>query len=336
MERTRGRAFLLRLGANESPFGPASQASIAMVEAAKDPSRYADPECWDLRAAIGRHHQRPVNEIAVGSGIDGLLGLLVRALVDAGDAVVASAGSYPTFAYHAKGHGARLETVPYRGFKNDLDALADAARYHAARLVYLANPDNPTGSWLDAQDLEWFVRRLPEDCALLLDEAYGECCPDALPDPHRDRTIRLRTFSKVYGMAGARIGYALAPTHIVQALDRIRNHFEVNSIAQAGAIASLAAPEFLAETVAAIEGGRARLAAHVEALGHRALPSGTNFLAIDAATPERSGSWVEALAERDVFVRRPAVPPLDALVRITICHPSHEHALFHALTGVLG
>lgn len=335
LERQRGNPFRLRLGANESPFGVAPGAAEAMEVAGRAPCWYGDPDSWDLRNALGALHSRPINEIAVGCGIDGLLGLLVRALLDPGDVAVASAGSYPTFAYHVSGYGGRLETVPYFGFRNDLDALLDAARFHGARLLYLANPDNPTGSWLDAEDVERFARRLPGDCALILDEAYAECCPALLPDPNRDRTLRLRTFSKAYGMAGARIGYALGPNDGIQALDRIRNHFEVNRLAQAGALASLADRAFLARTVSAIADGRSRLAARAESLGVRALPSGTNFVAFDTGTPERSIAWVEALAARGVFVRRPATPPLDTLVRVTVCHPDDEQELFDALSATL-
>ena len=332
LERASGHPFELRLGANESPFGPSPSAATAMAGAARDPSWYGDPESWTLREALSARHRRPANEIAVGSGIDDLLGLLVRAVIDPGDVAVASEGSYPTFAYHVAGFGGRMERVPYFGFANDLDALLDTARLHDAKVVYLANPDNPTGAWLSFDEIERFARRLPGGCLLVLDEAYAEFCPEALPNPPPDRCVRLRTFSKAYGMAGARIGFAMGPRWLIGALDRIRNHFGVNRIAQAGALASLGDDAHLQTVVAEVVRGRAETADVGESLGLRALPSGTNFIALLAGDAGQSASLVEALAERYVFVRRPGVPPLDAIVRVTIGTPP-QRSRFAAVLG---
>lgn len=335
LERARGRAFQLRLGANESPFGPAPAAIEAMARAAGDASWYGDPESWDLRQALSALHRRPANEISVGSGIDELLGLLVRALMDPGEVAVVSLGSYPTFAYHVVGFGGRLERVPYFGFANDLDALLDAAKFHDAKLVYLANPDNPTGSWLEPADIERFTKRLPSECLLVLDEAYAEFCPVPLPEPDPDRCVRLRTFSKAYGMAGARIGYAMGPLWIIQAFDRIRNHFGVNRIAQAGALASLGEEEFLESVVAEVALGRDELARAAAPFGLQPLPSGTNFVALLSESADRASSIVEALATRDIFVRRPGVAPLDAIVRVTLGNESERAQFAEALAECL-
>lgn len=320
LERARGEAFELRLGANESAFGVAPAAALAMEAESSAPCWYGDPESWDLREALARKHGRPMDQIVVGAGIDELLGVLVRALLDPGDVAVASLGSYPTFAYHAVGFGARMEHVPYVAFQNDLGALLEAARFFDAKVVYLANPDNPTGTWLFGEDVERFARRLPAECTLILDEAYAEFCPVALPeDAAPDRTVRLRTFSKAFGMAGARIGYALGPAPLLQALDRIRNHFGVNRIAQAGALASVRSPEFLEDVVRQVKEGRDHLAAGAESLGLGSVPSGTNFVALRSGSAERSIALVQALASQGVFVRRPIASPLDELVRVTLC-----------------
>ena len=339
LERRIGRRLSLRVGANESAFGPSPKAVAAMRRAAAGVNWYNDPEGHELRSALARRHGVGLDNIVLGSGIDDLLGLVVRAVIDPGDAVVMSHGAYPTFAFHVDGFGGRLRTVPYRRDRNDPEALAAAAREAGARLVYLSNPDNPTGSWLSADEQTALLERLPPGCLLVLDEAYVEFAPtDAVPaisaeDP---RLIRLRTFSKAHGMAGARIGYGIAPAETVRAFDKIRHHFGVNRVAQEGALASLDDPQFVADVVRRVEAGRrdyARLAAE---LGLEALPSATNFVAIDMGSFERAKATLDALLEREaVFVRMPGVPPLNRCIRVTVGTEPERAAFAEALRRVL-
>ena len=175
--------------------------------------------------------------VVVGEGIDALFGVVARLHVESGVAVVTSLGAYPTFAFHIAGNGGRLVTAPYRDDREDLDALLALARTERPRLVFLANPDNPMGSWWDAAAVEAFVGALPRDVLLCLDEAYADFAPaGALPaiDPDDPRVLRFRTFSKAHGMAGLRVGYAFGAPEVVAAFDRVHNHFGVNRVAQAG------------------------------------------------------------------------------------------------------
>jgi histidinol-phosphate aminotransferase len=337
LERASGRPFTLRLGANESTFGPSPRAREAMRAAIDQVQFYGDPESHELRAALAAHHSVAMDTIGVGSGIDDLLGLVVRAFLEAGETAVTSLGAYPTFNYHVAGYGANLERVPYREDRNDLAALAAAARRTAARLVYLANPDNPTGSWHTAADLVAFRASLPAGCLLLVDEAYADFAPaEAIPalDMDDQRVIRLRTFSKAHGMAGARIGYALAPAETIQAFDKIRLHFGVNLVAQAGALASLADGEYLRKVVAEVARGREEYAALGRELGLAPLPSATNFVTFDAGGPERARAMVVALAARDVFVRMPGAPPLDRCIRVTVGTSAERAAFGEVLRAV--
>ena len=269
-ERARGHAFAARLGANESLFGPSPAAVKAMAAAARDVWMYGDPEMHDLRAAIAAHHGvRPAN-VMVGEGIDGLLGLLVRLVIGPGDAVVTSDGAYPTFNFHVAGFGGVLHKVPYRGYQEDPDALLDRARDRDAKLIYLANPDNPMGSWHEGQLLEAMVQAVPEGALLVLDEAYVDLAPPCTaPDLNVDdpRVIRMRTFSKGYGMAGLRVGYALGAAPLIAAFDRVRNHFGVGRIAQAGALAALADQDWLAQVRSEVAAARDGLAAIARANG---------------------------------------------------------------------
>jgi histidinol-phosphate aminotransferase len=338
-ERARDRAFAARLGANESGFGPAPAAVAAMSAAAGDAWMYGDPECFDLKAAIaGRHGLTPAH-VAIGEGIDGLLGVAARLFLDPGDAVVTSLGAYPTFNFHVAGLGGRLVAAPYRDFRQDLDALAAAARAEGARMVYLANPDNPTGSHWRGADVLAFLDALPTGCVLFLDEAYAEFAPaEALPDIAADdpRVIRFRTFSKAMGLAGLRVGYALAAPDLARAFDKLRNHFGVGRVAQAGALGALGATDWLAQVIARNAAARARLARIATENGLRPLPSATNFVAMDCGADGAFARRVlDGVIARDVFIRMPGADPLNRCIRVS-CGPDAALDRFaEALPGAL-
>jgi histidinol-phosphate aminotransferase len=339
LERRVGRKLRLRIGANESNFGPSPKALAAMREAASRVNLYCDPEGHDLREALALRHGVRRENIVLGAGADDLLGLIVRAFIDPGDAVVLSEGGYPTFAFHVNGFGGKLVQPPYRADRVDPPALIAAARSAGARLLYIANPDNPMGSWLTAAEQEAMLAELPAGCLLVLDEAYADFAPPGTQpqtDPEDPRLIRLRTFSKAHGMAGARIGYAIAPAETVASFDKIRHHFGVNRVAQEGALAALADTEFLARIVAEVAAGREDYARIARELGLTALPSATNFVAIDMGSTERAKATMAALLEREgVFVRMPGVAPLNRCIRVTVGTPQERRLFAEALARVL-
>ena len=320
-ERARGRPFRARLGANESAFGPAPEAIDAMSRAARETWQYGDPEMHDLLAALAGHAGVSPQNIAIGEGIDGLMGTALRLLLEPGRAAVTSLGAYPTFNFHVAGVGAQLMTVPYRDDRQDWALLAEAARIAQASVVYLANPDNPTGSMLRAGDITRFLDALPARCVLFIDEAYGEFAPaGALPgiDPDDPRVIRLRTFSKAHGLAGLRVGYALCAPEMARAFDKLRNHFGMGRIAQAGALGALSAPGWLTEVIARTARAQERIGQIARENGLTALPSATNFVALDCGGDGAVARAVlEALAARDVFVRMPGAAPIDRCIRVT-------------------
>jgi len=322
LERRTGVPFRARLGANESLFGPSPHAIAAMQAAAADTWKYGDPENHDLKQALAAHHGVTPAHIAVGPGIDGLLGLICRLTLAPGAAVVTSLGAYPTFNFHVAGSGGVLTRVPYRGDHEDPVALLDAAQATSARLLYFANPDNPMGSHHSASVVEEMVAGLPETTLLLLDEAYADLAPPgAVPVIAADhpQVIRLRTFSKGYGLAGARVGYAITNPELALAFDKIRDHFGMARVSQAGALAALADQEWLAAVQARTMTARARLSAIAAQNGLVALPSATNFVTIDCG---RDGDYARrVLAEMGalgVFIRMPGVAPLDRCIRISL------------------
>lgn len=331
-ERAMGRPFAARLGANESIFGPSPRAIAAMAEA--DHWKYGDPESHDLRHALAAHLGCAPENIMVGEGIDGLLGYLVRLTVGAGDAVVTSAGAYPTFNYHVAGFGGTLHQVPYDAAdREDLPTLLARAADVDAKLVYLANPDNPMGSYWTGAEIIAALDALPEGTLLVLDEAYIECAPaEATPNlPWDDpRLIRLRTFSKGYGLAGARVGYAIGHPELITAFNKVRNHFGMCRAAQAGALAALQDQDWLAEVQAKIATARARIAQIAAENGLSALPSATNFVAIDCGgNGVFAKAVLDGLVARGIFVRMPFAEPQNRCIRVS-CGPEEELSRFAA------
>ena len=320
-ERTRGAAFAARLGANESVFGPSPKAIEAMQSAASEAWMYADPEAHDLKQALALRHKIAPQNIMVGEGIDGLLGTLVRLIVGRSDTVVTSDGAYPTFNYHVAGFGGALHKVPYQGDFEDPSALFAKAAEINAKLVYIANPDNPMGTQIDGAVLTKALDDLPAGCLLILDEAYIDTAPAgsapeiAINDP---RVIRMRTFSKAYGLAGARVGYALGAPDLIEAFHKVRNHFGMSRISLAGAVAALADQDHLTETLAKIETSRDRIAAIAVAHGLVPIPSATNFVAVDCGQDGAFAARIlDGLIAEGIFVRMPFVAPQNRCIRVS-------------------
>jgi histidinol-phosphate aminotransferase len=320
-ERARGKPFKLRLGANESVFGPSPRAVRAMVAAAAENWKYSDPESHNLREAIARHHGVSTNNVVIGEGIDGLLGLAIKIAAEPGSVVVTSDGAYPTFNFHVAAQGAELVKVPFRDDREDLDALLAAVLERQAGVLYVSNPDNPMGSWWDAEALNRLIAALPDGVLLLLDEAYCDTAPaNAVPalDVGNAQVLRLRTFSKAYGLAGARIGYALGHPELIAQFEKVRNHYGINRVGQVGALEALLDQPYLHEVAARIAASREEIARIATASGLKPLPSAANFVTIDCGS---NGAFAAAvlgeLLARDVFARKPGVAPLDRCIRIS-------------------
>jgi histidinol-phosphate aminotransferase len=333
LARRAGVGALLRLGANESAFGTSPKALARMREELVHSNWYGDPENYDLREALARKHACSPENVSVGVGIDDLLSLAVRTFVAPGDAALATLGSYPTFVFHVNAYGCRLETVPYDACGAvDLDALAAAARRLRPPLVYLANPDNPSGTFAGKAAVAALVDALPGETLLLLDEAYADFVgrDDLLDEVIDPRVVRLRTFSKAYGLAGARIAYALATRETVAAFEKIRQHYAVNRNAQIGALAALEDHAFIAAVVAAVAEGRDDYHRLGRALGRATIASATNFVCFDIGTRARAEALVAELLRLGVFVRKPGAAPIDGFVRVTVGTPQ-ERAAFAPL-----
>lgn len=334
-ERASGKPFVARLGANESAFGPSPRAIAAMQKAASEVWMYGDPESHDLRHALAAHHGTAPENIMIGEGIDGLLGLLARLYVGPGEAVVTSAGAYPTFNYHVAGFGGTLHTVPYKDDREDPAALIAKARETAAKLIYIANPDNPMGTWHDAATMDRMIAAVPDQCLLILDEAYVDLAPDGTApaiDTANTNVIRMRTFSKAYGMAGARVGYAIGHADTVSAFNKVRNHFGMCRISQAGALAALQDESWLPHVRGLVAAARDRISQIAHDNGLVPITSGTNFVTIDCGKDgDFARAVLDGLVAQGIFVRMPFVAPQNRCIRVSCGTPAQIAAFAAAL-----
>jgi len=339
-ERARGKPFRARIGANESVFGPSPKAVAAIREAAPDNWMYGDPDNHDLKQAVANHHGVGFDNVVIVEGIDGGLGLANRLMTEPGSTVITSDGAYPTFNFHVASCGGTLIKVPYRNDLEDIEGLLDAARRHDARIVYLTNPDNPMGTWWTGGDIQQMIRDLPAGTVLLLDEAYIDTAPAeaCFPiDVTNPCVLRFRTFSKAYGLAGARVGYCIGEESVIRNFEKVRNHYGMSRLSQIAGLAALQDQGYLRKTVGLIGEARQRIASIGRANGLEPLPSGTNFVTMDCG---RDGAYAKAimmgLLERGVFVRMPGVAPLNRCIRISAGR-SHDLDLVEAeLPQVIG
>jgi histidinol-phosphate aminotransferase len=339
--RARFGSALAELGSNENPLGP-SPAAIAAIEAALvDVPRYPDPKALALKGALARHLGVDAAQISIGNGSHELLMLIAQCFADASVSVAFSEFGFAVFPIATAASGARPIVVPALArndaampLGHDLDAIAAALRADT-RLVYLANPNNPTGTWFDDAALERFLARVPATTLVVVDEAYSEYVTapgltSALPLLARHpNLIVTRTFSKAYALAGLRIGYAISAAEVAAVIERLRESFNANSLALAAAQAALADPAHVARARDWNRAERDWLGERLRALRLRVLPSQTNFVLVDfegdAAPVER------ALFERGVIVRPMGGYGLGQCLRVSVGRREENERLLEAL-----
>jgi len=321
-EREIGRPFVLRLGANENGLGPSPKALGAMGEMLSQIWMYGDSACYDLRHALAEFYEVGTENIVVGEGIDALLGYTCRLFVEPGRNVVTSKGAYPTFNFHVSGNGGNLHFVAMSGYHEDIDGILAKKKSVGASLSYFSNPNNPMGSWHNAHEIQRLIDGFEGNNLLVLDEAYIEFAPeDAAPpfDVTNPNLLRFRTFSKAYAMAGARIGYCIGEAGLIAEIEKVRNHFGVNRVSQAGALASLNDQAYLSDTISKVVKGREKIGQIAQKYGFEALPSATNFVAIDCKGDEQfARDIVDKLTHKAVFIRMPVIAPDIGFIRVSV------------------
>lgn len=325
---------IIKLASNENPFGPSPLAIAAARRALEQGELYPDGGCFDLRQKLAAVRGLGADQFIVGNGSNEIIELLGHAFVEPGDEVVMGAPAFVVYKLVTLLFGAKAVEVPLRDWRHDLDAIR-AAITPRTKLVYVCSPNNPTGTANAEAELLAFARQLPDHVVAVFDEAYAEFLerePDMRPLIAEGRKIVcLRTFSKIYGLAALRIGYGYASAELCGLLNRVRQPFNVNAIAQAAALAALDDREFAAKTVRENRAGLAQLERGCRELGLEFVPSVANFMLIKVGDGMRV---FEALQRRGVIVRPVKSYGLPEWVRITVGTRKQNERLLGELRGL--
>jgi histidinol-phosphate aminotransferase len=331
-------ARIVKLASNENPLGMPDSARRAMLAAAGDLGRYPDANGFELKAALSGRLDVPADWLTLGNGSNDVLELVAHAMLQPGLSAVYSQYSFQVYELATQETGARAIVTPARAFGHDLDAMR-AAIAPDTRVVFIANPNNPTGTFLPAADIEAFLASVPPHVVVVLDEAYNEyLAPSLRFDPTRwvarfPNLVLSRTFSKAYGLAGLRVGYAVAQPALTDLLNRVRQPFNVNSIAQAAAVAALADTDFLERSRALNAEGLAVLSAAFDALGLPYVKSYGNFVLVRVGDAQAIN---EKLLRAGVIVRPVGNYGLPEWLRITVGLASENETFLAALRAALG
>jgi histidinol-phosphate aminotransferase len=336
VQRELGLDRVVKLASNEGPFPPLPAALEALARVAAELNRYPDGGAYRLRVALAERHGVALEQVSVGGGADGVIDCLSQAALDPGDDVVCGWPSFPSYVIDALKLGATATKVPLREHRYDLDAML-AAIGPRTKVAYVCHPNNPTGTINTRAELDAWFERVPGHVLTVLDQAYFEYVDD--PDyPDGVDYLRaganvlvLRTFSKIYGLAGLRVGYGIGPADVVTAIGKVRRAFDVTAPAQEAALASLGDPGEIARRAAVNAEGRARLEAILREHGLAPAPGAVgNFVYVEVAEDARP--LFEALLREGVIVRPLGGFGAPGALRVTVGTPE-ENAFFSAALG---
>ena len=337
VQRELGLQHVVKLASNEGPYPPLPAAIEAMNDAAAELNRYPDGGSYRLHDALARRHGVHPEEVSVGSGADGCIDMLSQAVLGPGDEVVCGWPSFASYPIYAAKQGAIVRKIPLVENRYDLEAVASAVTTQT-KLVYVCHPNNPTGTMNTKDELGGFFARVPEDVLVVIDQAYFEYIdrddyPDAVEAYFKTgkRVVVLRTFSKIYGLAGLRVGYAVGPEDVCEAMAKVRRPFDVTTTAQVAALASLRDADEIARRRELNTAGLAELTAILERHGLDPAPGAVgNFVYIDLG--EDAAQFFERLLRHGVIVRPLAGFGAPNAVRITVGTP-HEHRFLDEALG---
>ncbi|ALE55577.1 histidinol-phosphate aminotransferase [Burkholderia sp. OAS925] len=334
-------AKIVKLASNENPLGMPESAQRAMAQAASELGRYPDANAFELKTALSERYGVPSDWITLGNGSNDILEIAAHAFVEKGQAIVYAQYSFAVYALATQGLGARAIVVPAVKYGHDLDAML-AAITDDTRLIFVANPNNPTGTFIEGPKLEAFLDKVPRHVAVVLDEAYTEYLPaekryDSIGWVRRYPNLLVsRTFSKAFGLAGLRVGFAIAQPELTDLLNRLRQPFNVNTLAQAAAIAALNDQAFLEKTAALNAQGYRRLTEAFDKLGLEYVPSDGNFVLVRVGNDDAAGNRVNLeLLKQGVIVRPVGNYGLPQWLRVTIGLPQENEAFIAALEKTL-
>jgi len=338
LERERGIKGSIKLASNENPLGPSPKAVKAVAETLTNIHRYPDANAYYVREKLADKFGLPMNRIIVGNGADELMELVAKTFLSPGEEVVIPEHAFLLYETLAFSFDGRAVMVPLSDFSVDLEAMIKAVTPHT-KMVFINNPHNPTGKAVKRTEISRFLNELPPDVIVVLDEAYIEFSTD--PDVGSGLEILesypllviLRTFSKIYGLAGLRLGYGFASEAITGALNRVRQPFNVNSLAQVAGLAALDDDEFVERTLALIKEGLAYLYGELDRLGLAYIPTQANFLIIK--TPLGTRVTYERMLEQGVIIRPMDSYGLEGYIRMNVGLPEENSRFIHTLESVI-
>ena len=332
-------ADIVKLASNENPLGPGPSVLEAINKALPELTRYPDGNGFILKEALSRHYSLDMEQITLGNGSNDILELVAKAWLEPGNNAVFSQYAFAVYPIATLAAGAECRVVPAKDYGHDLDAML-AAIDDNTRVVFIANPNNPTGTWFDTAALEDFLAAVPGQVLVVLDEAYieyasGSELPDGVKFLSRYPNLLVsRTFSKAYGLAALRVGYALSSSRVAEVLNRVRQPFNVSSLALVAACAALEDEDYLFRSRLANEQGMEQLETGLEALGLEWIPSKGNFIAVNFGSD--AAAINQALLERGVIVRPVAGYGMPEFLRVSIGTHEENARFLNVLKQVLG
>ncbi|MFH1798555.1 MAG: histidinol-phosphate transaminase [Candidatus Omnitrophota bacterium] len=339
VKRELGLKKVIKLASNESPRPPSKKTIEAIKKQAASVNRYPDGGCFYLREALSKKLSIPGDNIVFGNGSDEIIILALQAFVKPGDEVITANPTFLVYGIASMVKGARVREVPLKNYKYDLEAMLKAVT-RRTRVVFIANPDNPTGTYVTKKELDLFLKNVPRDILVFIDEAYYEFArggdyPETLSliKTGNRNIIIARTFSKAYGLAGLRIGYGLAGKDIADILNKVREPFNVNSLAQTAAIAALSDDSYMEETIKFIKEEKEKYCGVFKSLNVGYLPSKANFILIN--TKRDSKEIFNRLLAKGIIVREMSEWGLDGFIRVTIGLPDENKAFFKAFREIV-
>ena len=330
---------IIKLASNENPLGTSPLALEAMEKALNEVMRYPDGNGFELKKALSKKYVVNSDQIILGNGSNDVLELAARVFLKPGTSAVFSQHAFAVYPLVTQATGATGIVVPAKNYDHDIDAMLDAITPDT-RIVFIANPNNPTGTFLPAPDVLRFLEHIPRDVLVILDEAYNEY----LPDTSRVDTIKwldifpnlliTRTFSKIYGMAGIRIGFGLAHAQLSGLMNRIRQPFNVNSIGLAGALAAINDTEFVKRSYALNQAGMLQITTGLRQLGLTYIPSYGNFLSFKVENGKTAAVY-QYLLQRGIIVRPIGIYEMPEFLRVTVGLASENNKFLQLLESAI-
>ncbi|MDP3143090.1 MAG: histidinol-phosphate transaminase [Candidatus Omnitrophota bacterium] len=338
VQRELGLKEVIKLASNESPLPPSPKVIKAIIRAAKDLNRYPEGSCYYLRQKLARKLGVKESQLVFGNGSDELIVMAIRAFVYPGEEVIVAKPTFLIYEIAATIAGARVVTVPMKNFRYDLKAMK-AKVTPKTKIIYIANPDNPTGSYVNKEEVAEFLKGLSRKIIVYFDEAYYELVdkkdyPETLPLLKKNKNLIItRTFSKAYSLAGLRVGYGIATEETIDCLNRVREPFNINTLAQVAALASLDDNSHLARLRKILKQGKAYLIKNFKQMGIDFVPSATNFILLKL---DRDGTAItNRLMRRGVIVRNMIGWGLKDCIRVTIGTREENKKFINALRRIL-